>query len=117
MSNSIFKLSGKIIAFSGATGVLGEAMSRHLAKEGATILILGRNEIKIKELIATIESEGGKAEGYLCDVTDEDQVKKAAEEVKNAVGSIDILINAAGGNMPGAVIRPDQNFLDLDVRM
>ena len=116
MGNSLFNLSGKIIAFSGATGVLGEAMSRYLAKEGATILILGRNEVKIEDLIVKIKSEGGKAEGFQCDVTDEDQVKKAAEEVKKAVGSIDILINAAGGNMPGAVIRPDQKFLYLDAK-
>ncbi|SHO59525.1 SDR family oxidoreductase [Algoriphagus zhangzhouensis] len=114
MSNHLFSLQGKTIAFSGATGVLGESMSLHLAQEGATVLILGRTPAKVDSLVEKIKSEGGKAQGYICDVTDETSLAGAAEAIEKDFGSIDILINAAGGNMPGAVVTPDQNFLDLD---
>lgn len=110
----LFSLQGKKIAFSGATGVLGKTMALHLASEGAELLILGRTPEKVNELVNEITSSGGKAWGYYTDVTDEESVLKAAQVIEAQHGSLDVLINSAGGNMPGAVIRPDQNFLDLD---
>ena len=115
MSPSLFSLEGKKIAFSGATGVLGKTMSLHLAAEGATLLILGRTANKVDELVAEISSKGGKAFGYYTDVTDEKSIQEAAAQIEKEHGYLDILINGAGGNMPGAVITPTQNFLDLDV--
>lgn len=115
MSSNLFDLSNKRIAFSGATGVLGKAISLHLASEGAELVILGRNASKIQQLIEDIQNSGGKASGYICDVTDWESVSHAASQIEADHGSIDVLINAAGGNMPGAVIRPDQDFLDLDL--
>lgn len=114
MSNSLFSLKGKIIAFSGATGVLGESMSLHLAKEGVTLLILGRTPQKVEALVDKIQEQGGNVKGYICDVTDEKSLETAATEIAKDWNYIDTLINAAGGNMPGAVVTPDQNFLDLD---
>ncbi len=114
MSNQLFSLEGKKIAFSGATGVLGKTMSFHLAKEGADLLVIGRTQVKVDELVAEVKSLGGKAWGYYADVTDEDSLKEISEKIESEHGHIDILINAAGGNMPGAVITPSQSFLDLD---
>ena len=113
-SSNIFSLEGKKIALSGATGVLGTTMALHLAKEGAEVLILGRTPNKVSNLVSEINSNGGKAWGYFLDVTDEDSLQKVAQVIESQHGRIDILINSAGGNMPGAIIRPDQNFLDLD---
>lgn len=115
-TSSLFSLEGKKIAFSGATGVLGHTMALHLANEGAELLILGRTPEKVNELVHKIQSKGGKAWGYFADVTDEDSLNKMTEVIEAQHGSIDTLINSAGGNMPGAVIRPDQNFLDLDTQ-
>ncbi|WP_297334841.1 SDR family oxidoreductase [Algoriphagus sp.] len=114
MKSNLFDLSGKKIVFSGATGVLGHTMSLHLAKEGAEIIILGRTESKMTQLLSDIELAGGTGSGYRCNVTDPISVENAAKRIASDYGTIDILINAAGGNMPGAVITPDQNFLDLD---
>lgn len=114
--STLFSLEGKKIAFSGATGVLGHSMALHLAQEGAEILILGRSPEKVSDLVSEINSRGGKSWGYYADVTDEDSLTKMAEVIEAQHGSLDILINSAGGNMPGAVIRPDQNFLDLDTQ-
>lgn len=113
-SINLFSLEGKKIAFSGATGVLGTTMALHLASQGAELLILGRSPEKVDQLVSEINASGGKAFGYFADVTDEDSLEKVAKVIESHHGHIDVLINSAGGNMPGAVIRPDQNFLDLD---
>lgn len=89
-------------------------MAVHLAEQGAEVLILGRTPEKVNELVNKINSAGGKASGYFADVTDEESLQKAAITIESQHGHIDVLINSAGGNMPGAIIRPDQNFLDLD---
>ncbi|MEP0713639.1 SDR family oxidoreductase [Algoriphagus sp.] len=115
MSHSLFSLEGKKIAFSGATGVLGTTMSLYLANEGAEILILGRTPDKVDALVAQISEAGGKAQGYICDVTDESSVLQAYSGIESDHGYIDILINAAGGNMPGAVITPDKTLQDLEL--
>jgi NAD(P)-dependent dehydrogenase (short-subunit alcohol dehydrogenase family) len=110
----LFSLEGKKIAFSGATGVLGKTMALHLASQGAELLILGRTLEKVNELVSEITNSGNQAFGYFGDVTDEESLEKVAKVIETQHGHIDVLINSAGGNMPGAVIRPDQNFLDLD---
>ena len=112
--SDLFSLEGKKIAFSGATGVLGKTMALHLAEAGAEVLILGRTPEKVQKLVQEINASGGKAFGYFADVTDEESLQKVAELIDSQHGHVDVLINSAGGNMPGAVIRPDQNFLDLD---
>ena len=115
MSNSLFSLEGKKIAFSGATGVLGKSMSLYLASEGAEVLILGRTPAKVEELVKQISGAGGKAFGYICDVTDEKSIEDVYKEIEKDHGYIDVLINAAGGNMPGAVITPDKTLKDLEL--
>ncbi len=112
----LFSLEGKKIAFSGATGVLGKTMALHLASQGAELLILGRTPEKVNDLVSEINASGGQAFGYYGDVTDEESLEKIAKIIETQHGHIDVLINSAGGNMPGAVIRPDQNFLDLDTQ-
>ena len=114
MTDSIFSLKGKTIAFSGATGVLGSEMCRHLARAGAKLILIGRTPQKLDDLYEIIKEEGGTAVTYSCDVTDEIQVELLGSQLQINEGKVDILINAAGGNQPGAVITPNQNLLDLD---
>jgi NAD(P)-dependent dehydrogenase (short-subunit alcohol dehydrogenase family) len=113
---SLFSLEGKKIAFSGATGVLGKTMALHLASAGAELLLLARTPEKVTELVGEVTAAGGKAFAYIADVTDEESLNKVKDEIEVQHGHVDVLINAAGGNMPGAVVRPDQNFLDLDTQ-
>ncbi len=110
-----FSLAGKVIVLTGATGILGEAMSLALGKAGAKVAILGRNEARAAERVAAIEAAGGEAMAVLGDVLDEGQMQTAKERVLAAWGTIDGLVNAAGGNIPGATIMPDQNLFDASV--
>ena len=111
----MFDITDKKIIITGATGVLGEAMAFHLAKEGAFVLIIGRTASKVEKLVSEIRSRNGKADGFLADVTKEPQVEAAARQIQSRYGTVDILINLAGGNLPGAVVRPDQTIGELSV--
>src|SRR5690606_28842598 len=82
---------------------------------GAGVLIIGRASTKGQELVDFITDIGGKAYGYIGDVTDESSIQTAYLEIEKDHGYIDILINAAGGNMPGAVITPDKTIQDLEL--
>ncbi len=111
---NLFSVKDKIILFSGATGVLGSALAGHLASQGAVLIVLGRNPKKVKALVADIEKEGGRAFPLMADVTDEAALLKGRGILLEEFGRIDVLINAAGGNMKGAVITPEQSILDAD---
>jgi NAD(P)-dependent dehydrogenase (short-subunit alcohol dehydrogenase family) len=114
ITRDLFDLKGTKILFSGATGVLGTSMALYLAQQGAELLLLGRTPEKVNALRDQITAEGGKAWGYYADVTDEESLQKVEPLIESQHGSVAVLINAAGGNMPGAVIRPEQTILDLD---
>ena len=112
--NSLFTVKDQIIVLSGATGILGSAIAHHLAAEGAIVVVLGRNPDKVKALVAEIEKKGGRAFPLISDVTDEAALLKSRAVLLEEFGRIDVLINAAGGNMKGAVITPEQTLLDAD---
>jgi NAD(P)-dependent dehydrogenase (short-subunit alcohol dehydrogenase family) len=112
--SEMFSLKNKVVLISGATGVLGSVMAKSLAKAGAQVLILGRNKTKINELVGSIQQDSGLASGYIADVTDDEQLTQVKENIEITFGHIDVLINAAGGNMPEATIGPKQSLLDMD---
>ncbi len=110
-----FSLKDKIIIVTGGTGVLGGAFINGIAKAGGTVGILGRNEKVAAERTAAIINQGGKAISLIADVTDEQQLKDAREKILLAHGKIDGLVNAAGGNMPDAVLQPEQDIFQLNI--
>lgn len=109
----LFSVKNKRIIITGATGVLGENMARHLAKEGAQVIIIGRTPSKVEKLIEGLRKEGGKADGFLADVTKEIQVELVAKKLIDRYKTVDVLINLAGGNMPEAIVGPLQTLEDL----
>lgn len=111
--HKLFDLSGKVAIVTGGTGVLGGAMARALGRAGVKVGILGRRASKTEEIAKSIVEHGGEAMALPADVLKTSELQKAREMVMEKWGRIDILLNAAGGNMPGATIQPDQSFLDL----
>jgi len=116
MQTNLFDVRGKTAVITGGTGVLGKAMAHGLAEAGANVVILGRNQASGDEAVQAITQRGQKALFVQADVLDADQLNKAKAAVLAQYGAIDILVNAAGGNLPGAVIMPDKNFFDLDMK-
>jgi len=110
----IFDLTNKVAIITGGTGVLGGAMAQGLAEVGARVAILGRREAKAMEVALNIEENGGSAMALPADVLDKESLKTAKKRILEQWGTIDILINAAGGNVKEATVNPDQSFADLE---
>ena len=111
---NIFSVKDKVIVVTGATGVLGHSFIKALAEEGAIVGVLGRNEKVAGQRVKEIVQNGGKAIELIADVTDEAQLMAAKKLVLDNFGRVDGLVNAAGGNMPEAVIAPDKDIFQLD---
>lgn len=99
----------------GGTGVLGGAMAQGLADADANVVILGRKKEVGETLANSIKAKGGRALFVQADVLNAEELASANHKILAEFGTIDILINAAGGNLPGAIITPEQNFFDLNL--
>lgn len=113
--NDLFNIKDYVVVITGGTGVLGRTIAKYLAGNGAQVVILGRKEEVGNEIVDDIVKDGGKAEFMKTDVMDYASVQKNCDDIMAKYGRIDTLLNAAGGNMPGATIAPDQTFFDLKV--
>jgi NAD(P)-dependent dehydrogenase (short-subunit alcohol dehydrogenase family) len=111
----LFDISGKVAVITGGTGVLGGAMAVGLAQAGARVVVLGRKKENGDAVLKKISDAGKTATFVQADVLDAAQLTSAKEQILREYKTIDILVNAAGGNMPGAVIMPEQNFFDLQI--
>ena len=92
---------------------MGTAMARGLADAGANTVILGRRKESGDEVVKLIKSQGARSMFVKADVLNATDLLAARELVLKEFGTIDILVNAAGGNLPGAIIMPEQSFFDL----
>ena len=102
--NKLFSLEHKTAVVTGGTGVLGSAMARGLAEAGATVAIVGRREERAKQVAEGIRQNGLAALALPADVLDRDSLVNAKDTLLTQTGSIDILLNAAGGNLPEATV-------------
>lgn len=114
--NNLFDINGNVTVITGGTGVLGRTIAKYLALNGAKVIILGRKEEVGKEIVDEIVKEGGSCEFMKTDVMNAEVVQKNCDDILAKYGRIDTLLNAAGGNMPGATIGPDKTFFDLDAQ-
>jgi NAD(P)-dependent dehydrogenase (short-subunit alcohol dehydrogenase family) len=90
-------------------------MARGLARAGARVGVLGRREERAEELAERITNEGGEALPLSADVLERDQLEAARRAALERWGRIDILVNAAGGNIPAATVEEGTRILDLPV--
>ncbi|MCR5820144.1 MAG: SDR family oxidoreductase [Bacteroidaceae bacterium] len=114
MKQSLFDIKGHVVVITGGTGVLGRSIARYLAAEGAKVVVLGRKKNVGDALVAEIMAHGGEACFFETDVMSPEKVQQNCDEIMARYGHVDALLNAAGGNMPGATIAPDKTFFDLD---
>ena len=113
MINNNYK--DKVAIITGGAGVLGFVLANSLAKEGVKVALLGRTESTVTAKVNEIKSFGGQVMGVTADVLKSGDLEIAKSEVLQKWGKIDILINAAGGNVKGATIMPEDNFFDMDI--
>ena len=111
---TLFDLSGKVALVTGGTGVLGGALAHGLADAGAKVAVMGRREEKAAAVAESIKEAGGEAVALPADVLERGQLERAREGLLETFGSCDILINAAGGNLPGATVVGNLDFFGVE---
>lgn len=112
--NNLFNIKDYVVVITGGTGVLGKTIAKYLALEGAKVAILGRKEDIGNAIVEDIKNAGGEASFFKTDVMNKEIVEQNCKDILAKYGKIDTLLNAAGGNMKGATIGPDQTFFDLE---
>lgn len=92
------KLNGRVALVTGSSKGIGEGIARGLAREGATVIIHGRNKTKTEEVAHDIVAEGGRAHVVIGDLMSEDEVQRLVDEAQGFASPVEILINNAGGS-------------------
>jgi NAD(P)-dependent dehydrogenase (short-subunit alcohol dehydrogenase family) len=95
----LFDIRGRVAIVTGGYGVLGGSMARALAAAGARLAVLGRRADAAEALVHELRASGADAMPLIADVVDADALRAARTTVLEAWGSVDILVNAAGGNV------------------
>lgn len=113
--NELFSVKDKVVVITGGTGVLGACIGEYLALQGAKVVLMGRRREEGDRLVAEIKAKGGEAVFMVTDVMNSEVVEGNCRDILALYGRVDALLNAAGGNMPGATIAPDGTFFDVDV--
>ncbi len=113
--NDLFSVDGKVAVITGGTGVLGSCIGKYLATQGAKVVLMGRRRDEGEKIVEEITAAGGEAMFLVTDVMNPEVVQGNCDEIVGRYGRVDALLNAAGGNMPGATIAPAGTIFDIKV--
>lgn len=112
---SLFNLENKVAVLTGGGGILAGEMAKGFLLAGAKVVLLDINEASLVKKVESLKEISPDIRGFKCNVLEEESIQKARNLILEAFGSIDILVNAAGGNMAGATIGLDQDIFDLKI--
>lgn len=117
MKGNLFDVSGKVMVMTGACGILGGTIVKYFAAQGVKVVILDLERAAETgyRLVDEIKAEGGEACFLPTNVLDKAVLEENHKVVLEKYGRVDILMNAAGGNMASATVPPDKTIFDLDV--
>ncbi|GAA4403495.1 SDR family oxidoreductase [Nibrella viscosa] len=113
--SSLFSLAEKVIIVTGGTGILGGSFCQGICEAGGRVVLLGRNREVGEERTEQLRQAGGDVLFIQADVLNEDELNQTCEEILKTYGRIDGLVNGAGGNIPQAVIGPDQDIFQVNL--
>ena len=111
MDSNLFSMKGKKVLITGAAGYLGIAMSRSLAEAGAQVLLNGRNEKRINELVNEMKSDGLLVESAIFDITSKEEITSYFEKRQDTI--LDVLVNNAYSGTAGS-IETSLDQIDID---
>ena len=92
------QLRGKRALITGSSKGIGEAVARCLAREGATVIVHGRDQQMTEHVASTVIAQGGQAHAVVGDLTQDEAVERLVARTHTLVGSVDVLVNNAGGS-------------------
>jgi NAD(P)-dependent dehydrogenase (short-subunit alcohol dehydrogenase family) len=111
----MFKIKDKVAIVTGGGGVLGGSIANSLIEAGAKVIILDIREENVNNRVNELKQKGGDAIGFVSSVLDMDDLKQTRQKVIDQWGRVDILVNAAGGNLPGATLTEEQTIFDMKI--
>ena len=111
----LFSLRDKVIIVTGGTGILGTSFVNAITEAEGTVVIADIREEACIKKAEEINAAGGKALGINANVLEEASLKEACEKIMATFGRIDGLVNAAGGNVPEAVVENDADIFDMNI--
>lgn len=111
--SDLFSLEGRVAVVTGASGVLGGAMARGLARAGARVGVLARRRDRVEGLAQEIEAAGGEALPLVADVLDRERLEAARAALLERWGEVHLLVNGAGGNVADASTTDERSLFDI----
>lgn len=111
----MFNLKNKVAVITGSTGVLGSEAAQSLARAGVKMVLLTTNKQNGTELVSSIRNSEGEVVLLEGNVLSKASMEGVRDVVLEKFGRLDILLNVAGGNLPGATIQPDQTIFDIEL--
>jgi NAD(P)-dependent dehydrogenase (short-subunit alcohol dehydrogenase family) len=109
----LLNIEDKVAVLTGGGGILAGEMAKALLNAGVKVVLLDINEANLNNRVKSLSEYGKPVTGYKCNILDEENIKKVEKEILDRFNHVDILINAAGGNMPGATVGVDQTIFDI----
>lgn len=113
--NEMFSIAGKVAVITGAGGVLGGSIAKSFIEQGAKVVALDIRQENLDARVKELTDIGGEAIGMVGNVLNLESLEKAAGEIVAKWGRIDILLNIAGGNIPGATLTENQTIFDMKI--
>lgn len=111
----MFSIKGKTAIVTGGGGILGGSIAKSFVEAGTRVVVLDIREKNVKDRVAELVKLGGEAIGFVSNVLDVEEMKITRDNILKTWGRIDILVNAAGGNLPGATLTEEQTFFDMKI--
>jgi NAD(P)-dependent dehydrogenase (short-subunit alcohol dehydrogenase family) len=108
-------LENKVVIVTGGTGILGGSFVTAIAKAGGKVVIVGRNKERLEQKQKAVIENQGEALAIAADVMNEDELQTAKEIILSTYGKIDGLVNAAGGNVPEALVQPQDDIFNMNI--
>lgn len=109
----MFEIKNRVAVVTGGGGVLGGSIALSLIEAGVKVAIIDIREENVNNRVAELTQKGGEAIGFVSSVLDMDDLRLKSQQILDKWGQVDILINAAGGNLPGATLTEEQTIFDM----
>lgn len=107
-------MRGKSCVVTGGGGVLCSTLASRLAELGASVVVVDLDAEKAERVAKDVRSRGGRALAVGASVLDRDSLEQSAGLIEKEFGRVDVLINGAGGNRPGATTGKERSFFELE---
>ena len=112
---SSFKIKGRVAVVTGGSGILGGEIARGFLEAGAHVVLLSRSPENLQAQLENLKKISDHVTAMPCNVLDRSALRQINSAIVDQFGAIDILVNAAGGHIPGAVIGDDQSVFDMEI--